>query len=166
MSNAPAGHDLVLQRVIDVSPQWVWRAWTDPEILRRWFTPAPWRTIECEIDLRPGGVFRTLMQSPDGQTFANAGCYLETVVNERLVWTTVLLPGFRPAVSSSPVPPFTAIIAMEPHQTGTLYVARAMHGDELGRKTHEDMGFHEGWGAALDQLVAPAKQLYELRHER
>ena len=51
--------DLVFERIVDVSPELVWAAWTTPEHLKHWFTPAPWKTIDCEIDLRPGGLFRT-----------------------------------------------------------------------------------------------------------
>jgi uncharacterized protein YndB with AHSA1/START domain len=159
MSSASAVHDLVLQRVIDVPPHLVWRAWTDPDVLMRWFTPAPWRTVECEIDLRPGGMFRTVMQSPEGETFPGAACYLEVVPNEKLVWTSALLPGFRPSVAVPGDPPFTAMIMMAQHRLGTDYVVRAMHADEAGCSAHEKMGFYEGWGAALDQLVAAAKQL-------
>ena len=50
------------------------RAWTTPEHLKKWFTPAPWTTVDCEIDLRPGGIFRTVMRSPEGQEFPNVGC--------------------------------------------------------------------------------------------
>ena len=46
--------DLVLERVVDVAPELVWKAWTTPEYLKQWFTPAPWKTVGCEIDLRPG----------------------------------------------------------------------------------------------------------------
>src|SRR3954466_15218568 len=85
--------DLVLERVVDVPAEAIWKAWTTPEQVKRWFTPAPWTTTECEIDLRPGGIFRTVMRSPDGRAFPNLGCYLEIVPNERLVFTNVLLPG-------------------------------------------------------------------------
>jgi uncharacterized protein YndB with AHSA1/START domain len=61
------GLDLVLERVVDVPPDLVWKAWTMPEHVKRWFTPAPWKTVACEIDLRPGGAFRTVMQSPEGK---------------------------------------------------------------------------------------------------
>ncbi len=47
--------DLVFERIIDVPRELVWRAWTTPEMITQWFTPAPWKTLECEIDLRPGG---------------------------------------------------------------------------------------------------------------
>lgn len=155
--------DLVLERIVDVPRELVWRAWTEPEQLKKWFTPAPWQTVDCEIDLRPGGIFRTVMRSPEGQDFdGGAGCYLEVVENEKLVWTSALGPGFRPAPSSASCPgeddmPFTAVILLEPHGDGTKYTAIAIHRDEDGRDRHETMGFHDGWNAALDQLVALVK---------
>ena len=59
--------DLKLERVVEVPPELVWAAWTVPEHVKKWFTPAPWQTVDCEIDLRPGGIFRTVMRSPAGQ---------------------------------------------------------------------------------------------------
>lgn len=147
--------DLVLEREIDVPPELVWRAWTEPQHLMKWFTPAPWKTVDCEIDLRPGGIFRTVMRSPEGQDMDNAGCYLEIVEHRKLVFTDALLPGYRPRDGGF----FTAFVTMEPVKGGTKYTAIAVHKDEAGRKTHEDMGFHSGWGTALDQLVAYAKMM-------
>ena len=149
--------DLVLERVVDVPRELVWMAWTDPEHLKKWFTPVPWRTVECEIDLRPGGMFHTVMRSPEGEDFPNTGCYLEVIENEKLVWTDALEPGYRPANREAGVLTLTAIITLEPHGKGTKYTALAMHKDEQARKQHEDMGFHSGWGKALDQLVASVK---------
>ena len=151
--------DLVLERIVDVSPKLIWEAWTTPKHLTEWFVPKPWSVSACELDLRPGGIFKTIMRSPEGQEFPNIGCYLEIVPQKRLVWTDALQPGFRPALAaSSCLPTFmTAIISLEPHGSGTKYTAIALHGDEAGRKTHEEMGFHEGWGTCLDQLVALAK---------
>lgn len=141
--------DLVLERVVDVPRELVWKAWTTPEHLRPWFCPKPWTTIDCEIDLRPGGIFRSVMRSPEGQEFPNVGCYLEVIPNERLIWTDALLPGYRP----SPEPFFTAVLTLEPSGKGTRYVATAIHRDEAGRNKHEEMGFHQGWGTVVDQLV-------------
>jgi uncharacterized protein YndB with AHSA1/START domain len=152
--------DLVLERVVDVPRELVWTAWTTPEHLKKWFTPVPWQTVDCEIDLRPGGAFRATMQSPEGEQFPYTWCYLEVVPNERLVWTDALLPGYRPSnPSSEGVPSFTAILTFEAHGQGTKYTAVAMHRDEAGRAKHEEMGVHEGWETALDQLVAVAKTL-------
>ena len=149
--------DLVLERVVDVPREMVWRAWTTPEQLKKWFTPDPWRTVECTVDLRPGGAFHFVMRSPEGKDFPNTGCFLEIVENEKLVWTNVLAPGFRPADSAFIDLPFTAIIALEPHGAGTKYTAMALHRDQDGRGKHEQMGFQDGWGKALDQLVAVIK---------
>lgn len=153
--------DLVLERVVNVAPELVWKAWTTPEILKQWFCPVPWMTVECDIDLRPGGTFRTVMRSPEGQDMpANAGCYLEVVPGSRLVWTTALLPGYRPATAAGPEGAFTftCFLTLEPHGTGTRYTATVIHRDEIACRTHNEMGFHAGWGAALDQLVALMKE--------
>ena len=145
--------DLVLEREVPIAPELVWRAWTEPELLMQWFTPAPWRTIEAEVDPRPGGVFRTVMAGPDGEGGGGTGCVLEAAPSRRFAWTGALLPGFRPAVPSGEFA-FTAFIDLEPTGTGTRYRATVKHADRAGRETHEQMGFEAGWGAALDQLVA------------
>jgi uncharacterized protein YndB with AHSA1/START domain len=145
--------DLVLEREIDVPVELVWKAWTTPDHLKNWFVPKPWTVTECEIDLRVGGTFRTVMRSPDGDEFPNLGCYLDIVPNERLIFTDALLPGFRP----SPKPFFTAALLLERTDTGTRYTAYAIHADEAGRETHEKMGFHDGWGTVVDQMVAYIK---------
>ena len=93
--------DLLLERVIDSPPALAWRAWTQPDELKKWFTPRPWQTVGCEIDLRPGGIFRTVMRSPDGQEMDNAACILEVVENTKLVWSGALLPGYRPRNASA-----------------------------------------------------------------
>lgn len=147
--------DLILERVVDVPRRLVWAAWTTPALIKQWFAPRPWSVTECDVDLRPGGMFRTVMRSPEGQDFPNAGCYLEIVDEQRLVFTDALLPGYRPA----PEPFFTAIISLEDAGAGTRYVARAMHRDAEAQGRHAAMGFHEGWGTVLDQLVATVKAL-------
>ena len=158
MSHTPNPElDLILERIVEVSRDQVWSAWTDPEQLKHWFTPAPWSTRECEIDLQPGGIFRTLMRSPDGQEISNLGCYLEIVPNEKLVWTNALEPGYRPAQLRSDMFLFTAIITLADHEMGTKYTARVMHKNCEDCTKHCDLGFHEGWGVALDQLVQLVK---------
>jgi uncharacterized protein YndB with AHSA1/START domain len=143
--------DLVFEREVDVPPELVWKAWTTPELMKQWFAPKPYETVDCEVDLRPGGIFRTVMRSPEGENIdESAGCILEAVEHRRLVWTAALGPGFRPQASDFP---FTAIITFEPAGTGTRYRAVAVHGTKELKDQHEKMGFQEGWGAALDQLV-------------
>jgi uncharacterized protein YndB with AHSA1/START domain len=145
--------DLVLERALDVPPEAVWRAWTEPRLLEKWFCPRPWMAAECEIDLRPGGTFHTVLQGPDGTTLDNPGYYLEVVPNRRLVFTTALGPGYRP---QDHYIPFTAIITLAPKGKGTRYHVLARHKDEATAKQHVEMGFHAGWSTALDQLVEMA----------
>ena len=156
--------DLSFERIVDVPKELIWKAWTTPKHLMPWFCPLPWKTIECEIDLRPGGAFRTVMQSPEGQKFPGLGCYLELIENEKLTWTNALLPGFRPAV----LPPnavetgdffFTATIQLATHGTGTRYTATVRHADEAGCQKHAAMGYEKGWGTALEQLIAYSKKM-------
>ncbi|MGE0752255.1 MAG: SRPBCC family protein [Variibacter sp.] len=154
--------DLELVRTVDVPPQLMWKAWTTPKHLLPWFCPKPWMTVDCEIDLRPGGIFRTVMRSPEGQDYPNLGCYLDIVENKRLIWTDMLGPGYRPArggpLGDGECGMMTAILTFAPEGKGTRYVARALHQTEADRKKHEDMGFEQGWGTCLDQLVAYIKQ--------
>jgi len=143
--------DLVLDRVIDVPAHLVWRAWTEPELLVQWFTPAPWSTASCELDVRPGGLFRTVMRSPEGEEMPSDGCYLAVEPLRRLVWTDALGAGYRPNGSAF----MTATLHLVPVGSGgTRYVAVVRHANEEACKQHAEMGFLDGWGAALDQLVA------------
>lgn len=149
--------DLVLERTIAVAPERVWAAWTEPELIVQWFTPAPWKTVSAEIDLRPGGGCVTTMESPEGERFPNAGCYLQVEPNRLLVFTSVMGADFRPiALGDGPGDlGFTARIEIAPAPGGgTHYRAIAMHAHEDACAQHAAMGFAEGWGAALDQLVA------------
>jgi uncharacterized protein YndB with AHSA1/START domain len=151
--------DLFLERLVDVPVELVWRAWTEPEHLKAWFAPQPWTTVECDIDLRPGGVFRTVMQAPDGTVFDEdtGGCYLEVVSPHRLVWTSALGPGYRPRpVSTTPTPgefQFTAELTFEAVGDATRYSVRAIHATAEAAVAHEELGFSGGWSVALDQLV-------------
>ena len=154
--------DLVLERIVDVPPDRIFAGWTQPALITQWFTPKPWQTIAAEVELWPGGKFHTVMRSPEGQEFPNTGCVLEVVPDRKFVWTGGLQPGYRPRTTQEMATvPFlmTAEICLEPHgDGGTRYVATTMHGDEESRQKHEAMGFHPGWGAALDQLVELIKR--------
>lgn len=149
--------DLVLERTIAVAPEKVWAAWTEPALIVQWFTPAPFKTVSADIDLRPGGRSVITMESPEGQQYPNAGCFLAVEPNRLLVFTSVMTDGFRPVTPTNGAEdlPFTGRIEIAPAPGGgTHYRAIAIHADADGARRHAEMGFHEGWGAALDQLVA------------
>ena len=146
--------DLVLERTLPVAPDRVWAAWTDPALLVQWFTPAPWKTVSADLDVRPGGRCVTTMESPEGEQYPNVGCYLQVEPGSLLVFTSAMVEGFRPVVAGDGMP-FTGRVEIAPTADGgTHYRAIAMHADKAGVEQHVEMGFHEGWGAATDQLVA------------
>jgi len=153
---APAAqHELVLTRLIDAPREKLFRAWTEPELMKQWFCPRPWTTPVIETDVRPGGSSYILMRGPDGTEMPNRGVYLEVVKNERLVFTDAYTSAWVPSAK----PFFTGIITFEDEGGKTRYTARARHWTREDRETHEKMGFHEGWGACADQLAELVKKI-------
>lgn len=141
--------ELVLTRIIDASPEKLFRAWTEPALMVQWFTPPPWTTVHAETDLRPGGSSLVVMRGPEGQEFPNRGVYLEVVKNEKLVVTDAYTAAWEP----SDKPFMTLILSFEAIDDKTRYTARVRHWTVADREAHEQMGFHEGWGKATDQLA-------------
>jgi len=146
-------HDLVISRLLKAPRAALWRAWTEPEHLKEWWCPKPWVTEVRAFDLRAGGAFHTVMSGPDGGTSDNPGCFLEIVPGERIVSTSMLLAGWRPA---TPWMAMTAVITFADEAGGTRYTATAMHPDAATRDKHAEMGFFEGWNLCIDQLDAYA----------
>jgi uncharacterized protein YndB with AHSA1/START domain len=148
--------ELVLTRLIDVPREKLWRCWTEPKLMVQWFTPAPWKTIHAETDVRPGGSSYIVMQGPDGTEMPNRGVYLEVIKNEKLVFTDAYTSAWEPSEN----PFFTGILTFEDAGNGqTRYTARALHWTKENREAHEKMGFHQGWGVATDQMTALARTL-------
>jgi uncharacterized protein YndB with AHSA1/START domain len=148
--------DLVFERILDAPRPAVWRCWTEPALLTRWFTPAPWSTVDAEVDLRPGGSNVVTMRSPEGQLSTHRGVYLEVVPGERLVFTDA----FRTAWEPSAKPFMVGIVTLEDAGPGrTRYHALVRHWTMEDHDAHLAMGFQEGWGKAADQLVEVARSL-------
>lgn len=115
--------------------------------------PRAWgRVARAEMDLRPGGIFSIDIATAEGQVSPNLGCFLDVVPMKRLVWTSMLFPGYRPAVFDDI--PITAIVTLEATGTGTRYVFTALHRDEADFEKNKVSGWQEGTGIAVDQLVA------------
>jgi uncharacterized protein YndB with AHSA1/START domain len=129
--------ELVLSRIIDAPRERVFKAWTDPELLKLWFAPLPYTTPVAELDVRPGGANLIVMRDP-------------VVKNERLVFTNAYTKAWEP----SEKPFMTAILTFEDEDGKTKYTARVLHWTVADREAHEKMGFHQGWGQCAEQLVA------------
>ena len=150
--------DFVLERFIDAPTRLVWEALTKPEHLKEWYMPREWgRVSRAEMDVRPGGIFSVDIATADGQEVPNLGCFLEVVPMERLVWTSMLFPGYRPAVFDDI--PITAIVTMEAEGAGTRYVFTALHRDEADFEKNKETGHQQGTEIALDQFVAHVESM-------
>lgn len=144
-------HELSLTRVISASPDKLFQAWTQPELLKQWFAPLPFTTTTAELDVRPGGASLIVMRGPEGQEFPNRGVYLDVVENRKIVFTDAFTSAWVP----SEKPFMTGIVTFEDIGGGqTRYTARALHWSAEDRDMHEKIGFHEGWGKCTDQLAA------------
>lgn len=154
--------DLSLRRVIAAPREVVWRAWTDPSRLERWWIPAPMVVRVERLEVRPGGAFVTRM-SHDGATFEPHmdAAFLVADEGERLVFTNAIDSGWRPA---APTPiAMTAEIVLGDHPDGTDYRVVVRHGDAAARARHEELGFLEGWGSVTGQLAALVETEVEAR---
>lgn len=150
-----ANRELMLTRLINAPREKVYRAWTDPELLKQWFAPLPYTTPVADLDVRPGGANFIVMRGPDGKDMPNRGVYLEVVPNERLVFTDAYVKAWEP----SEKPFMTVILTFEDEDGKTRYTARVRHWTVTDCEAHEKMGFHQGWGLCTDQLAALAAKL-------
>ena len=155
--------DLALERQLKAPPAKVWRALTEPDLLRQWFAPRPWRVTDVTLDPRPGGRVHLRMAGPDdepedcvAEPDDTGGCVLIAEPERRLAWTDALSEGFRP----KPAPGFmTADIRLDADGGGTLYRVRVLHKDGADAEKHREMGFDQGWGTCAAQLDEIAQTL-------
>lgn len=145
--------DIVIERTIDAPVALVWEALTKPEHLKEWYMPKAFgRVARAELELRPGGIFSIDIAVGDDQEFPNLGCILEVVPQQRLAWTSMLFPGYRPATFDDV--PITAIVTMEAAGKGTRYTFTALHRDEADLAKNKESGWLEGTTIAVDQFAA------------
>ena len=132
---------LALVRKLDAPPAKVWRALTEPEMLKRWMAPDPsFKTPLAEIDLRVGGRYRIVMVSPDGEEHDVRGVYREIVPNKKLVHTW----------SWKSTPERESVVTMELRAAGggtELKLTHEQFADEQARDKHQ-----HGWTGCLAGL--------------
>lgn len=144
--------DFAIERFIDAPTRLVWEALTKPEHLKEWYMPKPWgRVTRAKLELQPGGIISIDIAVGDGREVPNVGCVLDVIPMQRLVWTSMLFPGYRPAVFDDI--PITAIMTMKAEATGTRYVFTALHRSEAELEQNKSSGFYEGTKIAVDQFV-------------
>ncbi len=136
-----ADERMELTRVLGASPAEVFAAWTDPEILGRWFAPGEMSARVAELDARPGGRFRVEMHHPSGVVHTVSGSYREVEPNRRLVFTW--------AWEGDDAPETTVTVQLRPvgDETELVLTHEGFPTRELAEQhTH-------GWGGSTQKLA-------------
>lgn len=134
--------EMVLTRVLDAPRDLVWKAWTDPAHVARWWGPRGFTLPVCEMDFRPGGAYRYVMRGPDGKDYPFHGVYREIAPPSRIVFTAVLddVPGEEMLT--------TVTFAEEGGRTTVTVRQGAPAKEEYAR------GQRQGWTESLEKLAA------------
>ena len=150
------GRGFVVERVFDAPQELVFKAWTEPERLKRWWGPRGYTVPYCEIDLREGGVFLYCMRSPEGHDFWGRGVFREIVVPERLVLAMSFADAEGNVVPAtyygmSPEwPPETLLTVAFEEEAGKTRVTLRYEGVPPGP---DGDGTRRGWAETLDGLA-------------
>lgn len=138
-----AGHALRVERLLDAPRERVFRAWTEPEQLRRWFHfNDEWQIVELQADVRAGGQYRVDWRAPDGRIWSELGEYREVVPPEKLVHTCRFeFPDFDEAET------LVTVEFLERGQQTLLIITQQGYRHAVHRDNHQ-----QGWPGFVDQL--------------
>jgi uncharacterized protein YndB with AHSA1/START domain len=136
--------ELTLTRVIDAPCERVFKAWSEPKQLARWFAPLPYTLPKCEIDFRSGGRFAMAMRSPEGVEHPFTGVYREIVPCSRIVWTGEFPYG--------PAEQIRTTITFEAQGQKTKLTVHQSFSVLTPETEPHTKGAKQGWTATLDQL--------------
>jgi uncharacterized protein YndB with AHSA1/START domain len=147
---------LVIVRIVDASRELVWKAWTEPEHLMRWWAPKGCTTPFCKVDLRPGGKFHYCMRLPEGRDIWGMGVYREIVAPARLVYADSFadaqgnpVPPAHYGMSASHPAESLVTVTFEEHAGKTRVTLR----HAIAVAVEERKGAEQGWGEMLDRLA-------------
>ena len=151
-----AGRELLLTRIFNAPRALVWKAWTDPKHVMRWWGPKPFTSPACAIDFRVGGKFLFCMRSPEGQDFWTLGVYREIVPNERIVYADYfsdekgnIVPGSRYGLPGDWPSETIMTLTFEDHAGKTKMTLR--HAGIPAGKPGEMI--EAGWSTSLEKLA-------------
>jgi uncharacterized protein YndB with AHSA1/START domain len=150
-------NDLVINRVFNAPVELVWKAWTNPEHLMRWWGPKNFTSPVCKLDLQVGGKYHFCMTSPEGQNFWSTGIFKEIVPFKKLVWTDSFVDEKGNVVSaahygmSEDFPAELLVTILFEEQDGKTKLTLRHQGMPAGEMN--DMT-NAGWNESLDKLAA------------
>ncbi len=157
----PSDREVVIQRVFDAPRELVWKAWTDPQHVMRWWGPKGFTAPSCRIDFREGGSYLYCMRSPEGQDYWSTGVYREIVLLERIVATDSfadehgnVVPATHYGMSADVPIEMLVTVTFEDLAGKTKLTLR--HAG-LPAELRTDAG--QGWSESLDKLAEALKQI-------
>jgi uncharacterized protein YndB with AHSA1/START domain len=139
-----------MNRVFDAPRALVYRAWTDPKLMARWWGPHEFTTPVCKMDVRTGGQIRIDMQGPDGSIAPMTGVFQEVVPNEKLVFTSYAFLG-SPDKEPDLETVATVIFADQGEKTLLTWEEKVIRFNPAFLEAL--MGMEEGMRQSLDKLV-------------
>lgn len=143
--NDLANRTLTIERTFDAGVDLVWRAWTKPEYIVRWWAPKGADIKVVAQDFQVGGKWKYTMPMPDGSDFVSEGVYLEIVRHEKVITTA----DFKPMTEG-----IELHVNFEADGEQTRFTFSVVHPTEAYCKQQEAMGFYNGWGGAFERLAA------------
>ena len=150
-SVAPADRQVTVTRTIDAPRALVWKAWTEPEHVVRWWGPAGCQSVDCEIDLRVGGRFRLVMHTSDGSVYPCSGVFREIVPFERLVYDG---EPDGPHACGAGMPPRACVTVTFDEQDGKTVLTVETRFDTVAAcQAATATGYAEGWPDSLERLA-------------
>ena len=154
---ASAERKLMLTRIFDAPRELVFKAWTDPKHMARWWGPKGFTNPVCEMDVRPGGALRIVMRAPDGVDYPMRGVFREIVKPERLVFTNIALDEDGNAVLEG----LTTVTFAE-HDGKTKLTLQTNAVALVAEAFQKLEGMEEGWTQSLERL---GELVTRLKHE-
>jgi uncharacterized protein YndB with AHSA1/START domain len=152
-ADADSDHALVIERTFDAPRALVWRAWTEPEHVARWWGPRGFTTRVEALDLRTGGRSHYVMIGPDGAEYPASGTFREVVPGEKIVTTDEFGDGNEPPNPDLPQGMILTCLFEElDGGARTRLTLHISHPTAEDRRKHEEMGVVAGWGSSLDCL--------------
>jgi uncharacterized protein YndB with AHSA1/START domain len=151
----PTDEQILIEREFDAPKHLVYEAFTTPELVSRWWTAKRGEMTTCEIDLRVGGAWRYVMETPDGIEVGFHGEYREIVPNERVV-STEIFEGMPAGVPEEVAVNTAAFTEEDGRTTLTILV---QHSSKEYRDAHIESGMEDGLQDALQLLEEAARSL-------
>jgi len=158
----PGEQEIIIEREFDAPRELVWKAWTDPELVKRWWGPKGFTVPFCKIDLRVGGQFLYCMRSPEGKDYWSTGVYREIVPLERIVSTDSfadergnVVPATHYGMSADFPLEMLVTVTFEEHEGKTRLT---LHHIGIPSGTDSD-GARQGWTESFDKLAEVLNKL-------